>query len=326
MRDFEALMASFPYPIWTAAFGAAVAVVFVVLVVRMLGGGALMRLTGQVVVAAVVVGAAWLAADRVLRFELASDRHALAQRSASLTAQAVAPGSALACLDAMAGEIADATCEPSLFATPSGVAAAVSYTAARLAFLADAAAFAQRGDRGYEAVIAPLRQALEADRFGLVAHVLAVRDNCTELQCEAFALLRDPRRVQANLKAGTFDALVGRYAAAWPAKPAPAVSAAASPPPATPLPVVPPAQVATPPSPQFDFPSAASIPPVSIMNPEPGPVAAPAPAPRPAGAVPVPPRRAPASPRAAAPPPARSAPVQIAPPVTGAETDAQSLH
>ena len=62
-----------------------------------------------------------------------------------------------------------------------------------------------------------LRHALEADRFGVVAHVLAVRDGCTPEQCGAFALLQDTSRIIVNLAERPFDARLKKYAAAWPA-------------------------------------------------------------------------------------------------------------
>lgn len=305
MREFEALTANFPYPVWAAAAAAAAAVVVLIIAIRMIGMGGMMKFAGRIVLLAMLVGVTWLLVERVARFERAADRRALDQRSAILTAQAVAPGSPLACLDAMAGEVAEAACEQAVFGGPAAVAAAVSYTAARLTLLADAASYVERGDRAYEAVLTPLRHALESDRYGIVAHVLALRDNCTELQCDAFSLLHDASRVQANLKERTFETLVGRHSAEWSGKTA---------------------TVATPPSPQFDFPSAASIPPVSIMNPEPPPSAAAPSAPRPAAVPPVPPRRPQPQARAASPPPARAAPVQLTPPTAGGEADAQSLR
>jgi hypothetical protein len=210
----------------------------------------------------------------------------------------------------MAGETTEAACEQAVFAGPSAIAAAVSYTAARLKLLADGAAHAQRGDRGYAPSLAPLRQALESDRFGIVAHVLALRDSCTELQCDAFSLLQDASRVQANLRDRTFDMLVGRHSAEWPGKMATTAATTAT----TAAPTI----VATPPSPQFDFPSAASIPPVSIMNAEPAPAPAAAPSARRSATPPVPPRRPPPAARTAT-PPARSAPVQITPPAAAAD-------
>jgi hypothetical protein len=107
----------------------------------------------------------------------------------------------------------------------------------------------------------PLRRSLEADRFGFLAHVLEVRDGCTSMSCKPLALLRDPGRVRTNLGEDTLDRYIDHYATAW-AQSADAAVADATPaePPAAPQP---PHKVVN-----IDFPTAASIPPVSIMNPE----------------------------------------------------------
>jgi hypothetical protein len=143
------------------------------------------------------------------------------------------------------------------------VASASAYIASRLSLLSAAAAFAERGNADIESALSPMRRALEADRFGFVAHLLAVRDGCTDKNCKALSLLRDPNRVRANLEAQAFERNVDRYQEAW-AKAAEPNVAEASPPQAN----VPPRKPVN-----IDFPTAASIPPVSIMNPEPtGPV------------------------------------------------------
>ena len=87
--------------------------------------------------------------------------------------------------------------------------------AARLTLLADGLAFARRGDPDFAATLAGLRRAIELDRFGIAAHVLAVRDGCTAERCAAFALLGDASAIKANLKAQVFDQYVSRYAADW---------------------------------------------------------------------------------------------------------------
>ncbi len=186
-------------------------------------------------------------------------------------------------------------------------AGAVAYMAARLTLLADGLAFARRGDPDFAATLAPLRRAIELDRFGIVAHVLAMRDGCTAERCAAFAWLGDTSAIKANLKAQVFDQYVSRYAAGW-NKPEPRSEPVAEKPAPQPAPVAsapePPAR--TPVARKYDFPSAASIPPVSIMNAEP-PLpkeATDAQAAPPAGersaSVPVPPKR-PATPAAAPP-------------------------
>lgn len=215
-----------------------------------------------VVVAAVIAGAAFAAItvrDQLTLDRQAAERRALLQRDAELTIGALAPGSALACLDAGAGETIENACESQVFADPQSTASAVAYTGARLALLADASTLAQAGERSSGDAFAATRRAVELDRYGIAAHVLAARDGCTAEKCAAFAWLRDTAALKANLKAQVFDQYVSRYATAWnKAEPdGEPVARAAEPPPGHPV------------SSKYDFPSAASIPPVSIMNSEP---------------------------------------------------------
>src|SRR5437588_7891233 len=107
-----------------------------------------------------------------------AERRNLEMRAGQLTAQVLAPGSPLACLEGMAGENVEAACEKALFAGPAIVAAASSYIAARLNLLSDVLAQVKAGGN-LDSVLPALRRALEADRFGFVAHTLAVRDGCS---------------------------------------------------------------------------------------------------------------------------------------------------
>jgi len=134
--------------------------------------------------------------------------------------------------------------------------------------LSDIAAHVKAGGN-LDSVLLSLRRALEADRFGFVAHTLAVRDGCSNARCATLALLRDPEQVRANLSAQTFDHYIDHYSAMW-GQGAESPIAEAAPPStgtvaATQPPAVPPKKVIL----DADFPSAASIPAVSIMNPEP---------------------------------------------------------
>jgi hypothetical protein len=281
---------------------------------------------------------AWGALDRSAIRDAAAERRALDARASELTARAITPGSALACLDASTGEGLERACEKALFASPESVAAAVAYVSARLALLADGTKYAKRFDASYARQLAGLQRAAETDRFGIVAFVLATRDGCTAEACATFVLLGDARQVSANLKEGTLEAYVGRHIASWPqgesvatataptastpVTPAPALSrplAAATPPASAPT--------GTPVPSTYNFPSAASIPPVSIMTVE-SPNAAPplagtpllaAPAAPPPGAEnPASSRRPPqaaAPPKKQAPPPTRN-PQPAGPPAT----------
>ena len=226
--------------------------------------GAMMGRVALVLVAALV---GLVVIDQVVRRDLSGERQALAARAQALSARATMPGSALACLDAMAGETVETACERALFATPEAAAAAVSYVDAQLSLLAAGSQQLRRGDRGHEGMLANLRRAAELDRFGIVAHVLAVGHGCTPEQCAAFALLHDASRVRLNMVGRSYDTIVNRHMAAWPAAGSPAVAANAPPAVAEAPASAPLAGVKLPNN--LFLPSSSSIPAVSIMNAEP---------------------------------------------------------
>jgi len=292
---------------------AALVVVFIALAVTR--AGVARRLLTTIGVLLIAGASIVIVLDRMTRDEQAAERRALEQRYAELTARVLVPGSMLACLDDGGGETVENACEKLVFGQAQSAASAVAYMDARLTLLADGLAFARKDDPDFARALAGLRRAIELDRFGVAAHVLATRDGCTAERCAAFALLKDANVIKSNLKAQVYDQYVSRYAADWgktaPAnvKEAPQVPVAAVEP--APLPLAE-APAKAPVSDKYDFPSAASIPPVSIMNPEP-PLPAQATearAAQPLGEVPVPPKRPPLPAKpAAAVPAAPAAPV-----------------
>jgi len=205
---------------------------------------------------------AWALLDYTPSSERTAERQSLELWAEQLNARALAPGSSLACLDALAGEAVESACEKALFTSPASAAAATSFVADRLELLVAMLAYGKHDLADVGSSLRPLRRALEADRFGFLAHVLAVRDDCTSQNCKALALLDDPARVRANLSARTFDHYVEHYAEIWAKAPDGAL-----------VDVVQPSGQASRKVVNIDFPTAASIPAVSIMNPEPtGPV------------------------------------------------------
>ena len=207
----------------------------------------------------------------------AAERRALLARNAELARAALAPGSALACLDGGAGERVGDACEQAVFASPQAVAAAVALESERLTLLQAAYTLSRHGDVLVMPALADLRRAAELDRYGIAAHVLATRDGCTAVKCEALAMFHDTTALKANLKAQAFAAYVARYAPHW-GKPAETPPVAAAPQAAPPAPVaaVTPAEqphdtqgTARPVESRWTFPSADSIPAVSIMTAEP---------------------------------------------------------
>jgi len=218
------------------------------------------------------------ALQHVAATEQAAERRALVLRNAELTRAALAPGTALACLDGEAGEKTGDACEAAVFAGPAAVAAAVAFEGERLAILKAAFELSKQGDTLVMAALAGARRAAELDRYGLAAHVLAAREGCTAVDCPALAMFTDTTALKANLKAQAFETYVAQHAAQWGkgAEPAAPPVAAATKPDAV-ASVAPPATepphdtqgTARPVDRKWTFPSSESIPAVSIMKSEP---------------------------------------------------------
>jgi hypothetical protein len=260
--------------LWVAAGSAALLVFVCALAFDWTRTRTIVRIS-VVVVGAVLGGTlAWAFLNAAGARDRNEERRALEGRAAELSARVLAPGSPLACLDGLSGDSVEGACEKALFASPATVAMAASYVQARLALLADMTAYIQRVHDNIDGALLPLRRGLEADRFGFVAHTLVVRDGCTgATNCKALSLLADASKVRANLSGETLDRYLDRYVVVWAETPDVPVAQAAPPP----APVA--AQTTGPAAPprksmlNIDFPSSDSIPPVSIMNPEPkGPV------------------------------------------------------
>jgi len=195
-------------PIWLAGAAAVAFVVAILLAVKRAGGVALITSLFRICLA-VVLGA-WLYGSN----RDSSERRALDDRKMVLMAGSIAPGSALSCLDELAGEAVENACEKGVFASPEAVAAAVKYVTAQLALIEDGTAYAKR-DASYAAELAPLRTAVELDRFGLVAQVLKERQGCTVDHCDALTRFHDSTRVLGNLRDRTFEGQVKKYNAIW---------------------------------------------------------------------------------------------------------------
>lgn len=252
-----------PAMAWAAA--AALAALFVVVLAWRFGKAAFLALA---VIAGLALAAAALTTlvENAVERDRRAERQAIERRADALLALALAPQSPLACLDAPPQLTVDAACEELIFGRPETVAAATAYVAAKLSLLADAAGVAARSGAADGGALTALRRVVEEDRFGVVAHVLASSAGCGGADCAAFALFADPGRIRTNLKDRLFDRHLARHSDAWPS------GASASATPQGPPPMVGPGAgrpAAKPLSPGYDFPSAASIPAVSIMAPEP---------------------------------------------------------
>jgi hypothetical protein len=286
-------------PLWLAAVIVALLVAFGLVLLGRAGGNGFVEQWARVGLMLVALAAAWIIVAPGSGDRLAAQRRSLDARLNEIVTRASAPGSALACLDGAAGEIVEAACEKALFATPQATAAAVSYVSAQLSLLAEASDYERRSRASYQPALAGVRLAVETDRFGIAAHVLEAREGCTPDHCDFLARLQTPSQVSENLRAHKYELVVAQHAPEWPQNELPAAAAAAAP--AT----VASAAPATKPNNLF-FPSSASIPPISIMTPEPT-----GPAPAAAG------EPAPKQPAASARKPAAAVPPSRRPPTAG---------
>src|ERR1700756_1931268 len=230
-------------PLWVA--GAAAALLLLLLLTALFRGGlaAVVRLAFL----ALAMVAAWVLFNWVQDRDRIEARRALDQRLDELTARVLAPASVLGCLEPGLGDAVDNSCEKELFASPETIGAATALVAARWSLLGRAAEHAKR-DAGYDARLDGLRRTLQADRYGFLAQVLATREGCSASRCEGLERLLDAPRGKANLNERPFASLVARNAVAWANRTHGPMTAT--------VPV---------PGPNVTFPSASSIPPVSIM-------------------------------------------------------------
>jgi hypothetical protein len=265
--DIAGKIESWASPLWIAVGSASFLVIIIcALVLRrsQTGRSSVVERLALIGLGAALTGSlTWACLDGV---GMRSERNVLVMRAERLTAQAIAVRSPLACLDPLAGDAVEGACEKAVFASPESVAAATSYVAVQFALLADMSDYRKHGGADVDRDLLQLRRALEADPFGFLAHVLVVRDGCTSDNCPALAVLHDPSHVRTNLIARTLDHFVDHYREFWGKAPDVPVAAATD---------APAGQAEANGAGRhkvvvnIDFPSAASIPPISIMNPEP---------------------------------------------------------
>jgi hypothetical protein len=254
-------------PLWIAAASAALLVLIIyVLAFRPKPKGAASA-AGRVplILLVAVLGGAlvWAFLDNGVERSQEAERSALELRAGQLTVRTLTPGSPLSCLDALAGDAIQAACERAVFDSPANVASAISYVAAQFTLLSDMTEYVRRGGVHLDGALLALQRSLEADPFGFLAQVLVVRDGCTAENCAALTLLPDPSHVRTNIIAQTLHQYIDHYKDVW-ARSADAPLADAG----GPLPGLA-ENVPGKHKVDIDFPSAASIPPISIMNPEP---------------------------------------------------------
>jgi hypothetical protein len=258
------------FPMWLTLIAAGFfAVIFIITVFRAdrsLANGALTVIT--LLAIGIAVTAMMRASSSVGTASQASALPTAGQLASSLPA--------LSCLDGLAGESVETACEKALFASADSTAAAVSYSAAQITRLETYGPL-DAANKVMTPELQALRRAVERDRFGMIAHVLTVRNGCTQTACPFFRSLANTAQIANNMAQKIYEATIARHAPLWgvphvteSALPQAAGAAAAA------LAVPGASNVPTGRPVSGDFPSAESIPPVSIMTPEPATASAPA--------------------------------------------------
>lgn len=266
--SLDQLWSSPAFPMWATLIAASfIALVVLIVLLRAdktMANGAL------AVIALLAIG---IASTTTVRSFGTSSRIAEPMIEARPGTQHVALAPAIACLDGLAGESVESACEKAVFGSAAVAAAAVSYAAGQVSQV-----IAGAGARSLTPEQQAIKRAVERDRFGLVAHVIAVRERCVVTDCPLFRALADSDRIKANMKERLYDTLVARYSPSWTSANAmTAVPATAGLLPGMPAgPNVPSGRPTS-----VDFANSADIPPVSIMTPPDAPAQRAAPVPTP---------------------------------------------
>lgn len=213
--DLNNLSAAVAVPGWAVIAGGIGLVLLLILMFRPRGdGGSGVAVLSQLAVVAVVAGAAYFGLKQTEDSARLLERKAIEDRAAALLAQSNQPGSVLGCLHVAATSTLDEACEQAIFAEPQRVASAVGITADHVALLYDATLYAVREPAFLER-FEGLRRSLEADPYGLVAHVFAKDHKCIPDSCTRYRILKDTDKVKANLTAQKFEGLLAKHKQNW---------------------------------------------------------------------------------------------------------------
>jgi hypothetical protein len=201
-------------PGWALPAGALAFVVLLILILRPRGESGGVTMLAQLAVVAVVAGAGYFGLKQFEDNSRFVERKAIEDRAATLLSQANQPGSVLGCLTVAVTPALDEACEKTIFAEPQRVASAIGITADRIALLSDATSYSVR-EPSFLDRFDHLRKSLEADPYGLVAHILATEHKCLPDSCPRFRILKDADKIKSNLTSRKFDGLLEKYKASW---------------------------------------------------------------------------------------------------------------
>jgi hypothetical protein len=219
--DFNNLVSgvTLTLPGWALAAAGLGVVLLLILILRPRNDPSGLATLAQLALVAVVGGAAYFGLKQNEDEARFAERKAIEDRATVLLSQMNQPGSVLACLNVSVVPVLDEPCEKMIFAEPQRITSAIAVTADRISLLYDAVNYAAR-EPGFADRFEPLRKTLEADPYGIVAHVLATEYKCIPESCTRFRIFRESERIKANLTYRKFTDLLARHKESWARSPA----------------------------------------------------------------------------------------------------------
>lgn len=200
-------------PGWALVAGGLGVVLLLILILRPRNDASGLATLAQLALVAVVAGAAYFGLKQYEEGARFAERKAIEDRLAVLS-QGKQNDSVLGCLNVSALPSLDEACERTIFAEPQRITSAIAVTADRLALLNDAVLHAER-EPGFADRVEPLRKSLEADPYGIVAHVLASDFKCIPDSCARLRMFKDSDKIKANLAKATFSGLLSKHKESW---------------------------------------------------------------------------------------------------------------
>jgi len=206
--------ATLTLPGWAIAAAGAVVLLLLVLIMRPRGDRSGLATLAQLALVAVIAGAAYFGLKLYEDNTRFVERKALEDRAVALLAQSSQPDSVLGCLNVSLAPALDEACERIIFAEPQRITSAISVISDRLTLLDDAINFSAR-EPAFAQRFEPLRKSLEADPYGIVAHVLAAQYKCLPDSCPKMRNFKEADRIKTNLASRTFDGLLVKHKESW---------------------------------------------------------------------------------------------------------------
>jgi hypothetical protein len=219
--DFNNLVSgvTLTLPGWALAAAGLGVVLLLILILRPRNDPSGLATLAQLALVAVVGGAAYFGLKQNEDEARFAERKAIEDRAVLLLSQTNQPGSVLACLNVSVVPVLDEACEKTIFAEPQRITSAIAVTADRISLLYDAMNYSAR-EPGFAERFEPLRKMLEADPYGIVAHVLATEYKCIPESCMRMRIFRESERIKANLTYRKFADLLARHKESWAKSPA----------------------------------------------------------------------------------------------------------